>query len=84
MVTPPGWFADIPLVEWSGDFKDLSFVGGAHVDRIVLVDDMPDVVHPAQRAQHVAIAGFAPPFTFPDGELPRVESVLRAMCEMPR
>lgn len=76
--TAPAWFAGIPLVSWTGDVKDLRFVIGVDASRVVLVDDMPIVVHPAQRGQYIEVAGFAPPFTQDDGELLRVAALLRS------
>lgn len=76
-LTPP-WFMELPHVRHSADYKDLRQIAGATVENTLLIDDMPQVVHPDQRAQFVPIAGFDGRDTANDRELRRVMAVLAA------
>jgi hypothetical protein len=67
----PPWFGSLEYIDWSGKVKDLSFVPLAHIEEVVLVDDVELYVQPSQRAQWISIRGFEPPGN-DDMELPRV------------
>jgi hypothetical protein len=70
---PPGLLARLEYVGWSGEHKDLGFVAGATPGEVVLVDDDGGWVRPDQRARWVSITAWD---GGPDGELPRVRSLL--------
>ncbi len=72
----PSWFVSVEYVPWSGPRKDLSFVPGAKIEEVVLVDDVELYVDPSQRSQWIPIAGFEPP-GLDDVELIRVLHELR-------
>lgn len=74
----PAWFGDLPHVRHVAEYKDLALVPGASVARSLLVDDMPQMVHPDQRSQYVQIAGFDGREAELDRELQRVMEVLAA------
>jgi NLI interacting factor-like phosphatase len=73
----PAWFRDVEVVSWTGNVKDLHFIGRCTPNEVLLVDDMEGYVHPNQREQWVAIASFAPPYPPTDRELARVMEELR-------
>ena len=74
----PAWFRSVEMVDWSGEVKDLRFIGGCGAGQALLVDDLESYVHPEQRAQWVPIAPFAAPYPTSDRELERVLGKLRA------
>jgi hypothetical protein len=68
----------IEHVAWSGPVKDLSFVRGAAVEEILLVDDQERYVVPAQRPRWIPIAEWDAPYGEEDRELERVRRVIEA------
>lgn len=72
----PSWFADVEYVRWQGATKDLSFVLGAAVCNVLLVDDFKGYVHPGQHAQWVAVEQFSHPYSSSDDALDRLLPIL--------
>ncbi|WP_161967815.1 NIF family HAD-type phosphatase [Fimbriiglobus ruber] len=70
---PPGLLDRLEFVGWSGEFKDLTFVPGAAINEVVLVDDDAGWVRRDQRDQWVPVAAWD---GGPDTELARVQVVL--------
>jgi hypothetical protein len=52
-------------IEWTGKYKDLSFVPNAAVDEILLVDDSESYISPNQKKQWIPIKPYEPPFINP-------------------
>lgn len=72
----PYWFAEVEYVRWQGATKDLSFVVGAAVGDVLLVDDFKGYIHPGQHAQWVAIEQFGHPYSPSDDALDRLLPIL--------
>lgn len=57
----PAWLADIPYVPWGGRYKDLMLVPGFFdASLVLLLDDEPTYVEPAQDGMHVWISSYDP------------------------
>src|SRR4051812_40492716 len=54
----PAWFAGIEYVKWDYTTKDLALIPGIAPGEALLVDDLPEYVHPGQEAQWVAVESF--------------------------
>lgn len=76
----PAWFAQVEIVEWSGEHKDLRFVPGAEVERAALVDDLAQYVLPGQEHRWIAIAPFEAPYPDDDRGLEAALDALRALA----
>jgi hypothetical protein len=74
----PPWFEAVEYVDWSGAFKDVSFVTGTQPGEVVLVDDQEAYVHPEQRRQWVPIEEFAWPYPETDTALETLQGELEA------
>ena len=70
---PLSLYTRLEYVDWSGEFKDLSFIRGVAATDVVLVDDDEGWVRPDQRDRWVSIAGWE---GGSDSELSRVKAVL--------
>ena len=81
--TAPPWFMNVEYINWQGPTKDLTFVPGAEVDRVLLVDDMGTYIAPEQRTQWVPIRRFDAPFEQNDAELERVLEELAQRVFLP-
>ncbi len=68
--------ARLEYIDWSGEHKDLAYVPGVAAEEVVLVDDDAGWIRPDQRGSWVAIK---PWDGGPDGELPRIRSILQAL-----
>jgi len=79
----PAWFADIEYVTWSGTTKDLACVPGVTPREALLLDDLPEYVHPGQEAQWVPIAPFVAPYPADDTALAEVMGSLESRCLAP-
>ena len=77
----PAWFKKIECVDWSGPYKDLSFIKGHQPERALLVDDNKDYIATGQQAQWVQIEEFAHPYS-DDHELQRVWNVLNDLLRL--
>jgi hypothetical protein len=81
---PARFVEKVEYVDWSADYKDLNYVGGAKVEEIVLVDDAPFWVQPGQEGQHILIAEFDPfQEDENDTELQRVRAELEQWLDGP-
>jgi hypothetical protein len=76
----PSWFRTVEIVAWTGEVKDLRFIGGCDPVEVLLVDDLESYVHPEQRAQWVPIVPFVAPYPETDRELERVMRRLVERC----
>ncbi len=72
----PAWMADIEVVSWSGDYRNLNFIAGGAPARTLLVDDHEACVHPDQKARWLPIEAYASPYSKDDRELDRVAAEL--------
>ena len=70
---PPEFLDRLEYVEWSGEYKDLSFVPDSVPTEVLLVDDDPGWVRPDQRDQWVAVPAWD---GGEDRELLRTRSIL--------
>ena len=73
----PEWFAKLPHLQCTGQYKDLRLIEGAEISTTLLLDDLESYVHPEQREQWIRIAPFEAPYTDEDRELVRVMGLLR-------
>src|SRR5262245_32025830 len=73
----PKWLVDIEYITWNGETKDLSFIGGAAIDEILLVDDFEKYVHSGQESQWIKAPCFAHPYPEDDVGLSEVLRRLR-------
>src|SRR5687768_14415082 len=69
----PPELAEIEIVEWDGDQKDLTFVA-EDWQQVLLIDDREEYVVPSQRSQWIPIFEFTGRAS--DGELARVAGEL--------
>ena len=74
-VAPP-WFASVEYVVWEGKTKDLSFVLGAEIQEVLLVDDFEFYIHPSQESQWVKVDYFDYPYDESDRGLVKVIEAL--------
>lgn len=73
----PDWFAELEVVDWSGETKDLALISAAAFEDCLLVDDFEGYVHSGQREQWVSVACFAHPYVSSDRELENTLQELR-------
>lgn len=76
----PAWFADIDYIAWDREVKDLRFIPNAHWQNILLVDDYPAYIHPAQIKNWIEILPFESPYLDSDTELMRVKTLIASSC----
>ena len=72
----PDWFAQIEYITWHGETKDLSFVPGAVMDDVLLVDDFERYVHPGQESRWLQIEYFDYPYEATDTGLNKMLALL--------
>lgn len=65
----PDWFAELEVVDWTGQTKDLALISGTALEDCLLLDDFEGYVHPGQRKQWVRVACFSHPYATSDREL---------------
>jgi NLI interacting factor-like phosphatase len=68
----PDWFVDLEYINWTGTYKDLSFIPHATIDRTILIDDRIEYIHPDQKDRWLEIPGYEHPYPDDDLELERV------------
>jgi len=73
----PDWFAELEVVDWTGQTKDLALISGAALEDCLLLDDFEAYVHPGQRKQWVGVACFGHPYATSDQELENTLHELR-------
>lgn len=73
----PDWFAELEVVNWTGQTKDLALISGAALEDCLLLDDFEGYVHPGQCKQWVRIACFGHPYATSDRELENTIHELR-------
>jgi NLI interacting factor-like phosphatase len=65
----PAWFVYLEYINWSGTYKDLSFIPQATIDRTILIDDRIEYIHPDQKDRWLEISGYEYPYSDDDCEL---------------
>jgi hypothetical protein len=65
----PDWFVDLEYINWTGTYKDLSFIPHATIERTILIDDRIEYIHPAQKDRWLEIPGYEYPYPDDDREL---------------
>ncbi|WP_367351798.1 NIF family HAD-type phosphatase [Achromobacter animicus] len=73
----PDWFAELEVVDWNGQTKDLALIPSAALEDCLLVDDFEGYVHRGQREQWVRVACFSHPYVTSDRELENTLHELR-------
>jgi NLI interacting factor-like phosphatase len=68
----PAWFVDLEYINWTGTYKDLSFIPHGTIDRIILIDDRIEYIHPDQKDRWLEIPGYEHPYPDDDLELDKV------------
>jgi NLI interacting factor-like phosphatase len=73
------WFVDLEYINWSGTYKDLSFIPQGTIDsfgtlreRTILIDDRIEYIHPDQKDRWLEIPGYEYPYPDDDLELDKV------------
>lgn len=72
---PAGFLARLEIVDWCGEYKDLSFIPKASPHEVLLVDDDAGWIRPDQRGQWIPIS---PWDGGTDDELSRVQEALES------
>jgi NLI interacting factor-like phosphatase len=65
----PAWFVDLEYINWTGTYKDLSFIPQGTFDRTILIDDRIEYIHPNQKDRWIEIPGYEHPYPNDDREL---------------
>jgi hypothetical protein len=65
----PAWFVDLEYINWTGMYKDLSFIPHGTIDRTILIDDRIEYIHPDQKDRWLEIPGYEYPYPDDDREL---------------
>ncbi|WP_295614640.1 NIF family HAD-type phosphatase [Chamaesiphon sp. GL140_3_metabinner_50] len=65
----PDWFVDLEYINWSGTYKDLSFIPQAIINRTILIDDRIEYIHPDQKDRWLGISSYEYPYPNDDREL---------------
>jgi NLI interacting factor-like phosphatase len=68
----PAWFVDLEYINWSGTYKDLSFIPEGVIDQTILIDDRIEYIHPEQKDRWLEILGYEYPYPDDDRELDKV------------
>ena len=68
----PNWFTEVEYIEWTGNYKDLSFVPDVTPNQVLLIDDRQEYVNPKQINQWIYIPGYDFPYSQIDCELEEV------------
>lgn len=64
----PGWFADLPYIDWTGPTKDLAIVSPA-MGSVWLLDDYAPYVQPGQESCWIPVQLFGFPYPEDDAGL---------------
>lgn len=76
----PSWFRLTNVVMWNGQYKDLSFVPHDPIEKVWLIDDLEQYVHPKQMGQWLPITPFVSPYDESPGVLKEMfQSLERVM-----
>lgn len=68
----PDWFISLEYINWSGTYKDLSFIPHCKIARTILIDDRIEYIHPDQKDRWLEIPGYEYPYLDDDRELDKV------------
>ena len=68
----PHWFASSEYINWSGRYKDLSFIPNTECDRVILIDDREEYIKPEQKNSWIYIPGYDYPYSPNDSELEKI------------
>ena len=73
----PGWFANLPYIDWAGQTKDLSNVSPA-IGSAWLLDDYAPYVHPGQEHYWIPVQLFCSPYLEDDSGLDDAMEAIRS------
>lgn len=68
----PNWFTEVEYIEWTGNYKDLSFISDVTPNQMLLIDDRQEYVNPKQINQWIYIPGYDFPYSQRDCELEKI------------
>jgi NLI interacting factor-like phosphatase len=68
----PDWFVNLEYINWSGTYKNLSFIPHTAIDRTILIDDRIEYIHPDQKDRWLEIPGYEYPYPDDDRELDKM------------
>jgi NLI interacting factor-like phosphatase len=72
----PAWFVDLEYINWTGTYKDLSFIPQGTIDRTILIDDRIEYIRPDQKDRWLEIPSYEYPYPDDDLELDKVIAFL--------